>query len=194
MKNIYGIINEILYRIWKSEVMLQSRVKILIVIIIVFLLTSTCGCIHIDFGNPFRSEKPKPPEYHIIKKPGFPLAHTFDIRESLDPTYSDTQPFIIKPDTEWINVTIVVVLNSYNFINNSPIANYSILDRYVKVTIRDPKDKKQLDETYVETTDVRRQFSYPMEGDWVVLVDAVGLGYEDTFDSYHVNVFVNEPI
>lgn len=170
--------------------------KEIITITIIFILILTCGCIHIDFGNPFKSEKPKPPEYHIVTKEGFPMTHSFDISDPLNPDvkYSDTQPFIVKPKTDWVNISISIILNTYNFINDSPIGNYSLLDRYVYITILDPSDEKYYEKQFFESAEIKRQLSTPKPSDWKVLVEAIGLGYENIHDSYKINVIANEPI
>ncbi len=174
----------------------KPRIKsIFFITIIIFIILSISGCIHIDFGDPLRSEKPKPPEYHIVTKPGFPLKHVFDINDQWNPIESkETQPFIIKHKTEWFNISIEVVINTFNFINDSPLENYSFIDQFVHVTILDPDKEKYYDKEFFETDEVKRQLSTPKSGDWVVLVDAVGLGYGDIHDSYNINVIANEPI
>ena len=163
-------------------------------ITIILLLSSLSGCIHIDFGKPFKPEESEPPEYRIVQKEGFPISHSFDISVSLDPTYSETMPILVKKNTEWVNISIDVLINDFRFINNSPIENYSLLDRYVEVIITDPDGEDYYNKHFTETDEVKRQLSTPAPGPWVVKVEAVGLGYEDTKDSYRIDVIANEPV
>ena len=98
--------------------MKQKMIRNTLFIIVIIIFLSTSGCIHIDLGNPFKSEEEKPPEYRIITKPGFPLKHTFNINDPWNPIESEkSQPFIVKKMTEWVNISINVVLNTFNFIN-----------------------------------------------------------------------------
>ncbi len=158
------------------------------------MIILTSGCIHLDLGKPFQSEEPEPTEYQIVTKEGFPITHTFDTLEDLDPTHSDTQPIRVKKGTEWVNISISVVINDFQIINNSPLENYTLLDRYVEVIIEYPNKDEYYRKRFEETDDVKRQLSTPAAGPWVVKVEAVGLGYGDTHDSYRINVIANEPV
>ena len=122
------------------------------------------------------------------------MSHIFDTLNDQNIQYSDAQPFYVKKSTEWINISIRVVINTFNLINNSPFENYSFIDQQVAVTIFDPNDDHYFDETFIETDDVKRQLSTPQPGRWAVTVDAVGLGFEDTKDSFEIIVIANEPI
>jgi hypothetical protein len=163
-------------------------------ILMIFIFSSFSGCIHIDLGDPFKPEESEPPEYHIVAKEGFPISHSFNLQKSIDPTHSDTMPIRVKSGTEWVNISIKVVINDFNIINNSPIENYTQLDRYVEVTIDDPNAEQYYNKRFSESDEVRRQLSTPAPGPWVVKVEAVGLGWEDTEDSYLVDVIANEPV
>jgi hypothetical protein len=172
----------------------KMYLKTTILMILMIILVSSSGCIHIDFGNPFKTETPPPPEYRIKIKDGFPMSYTFDTLNDQDIQYSDAQPFYVKEDTQWINISMRVVVNTFNLLNNSPLENYSFVDQQVKITILDPNDDHYFDKTFFETDDVKRQLSTPQPGRWAITVDAVGLGYQDTKDSYEIIVIANEPI
>ena len=166
-----------------------------IMLFILFILVlSSSGCIHTDFGDPFRTEKPPPPEFEILAKEGFPMQHVFDTASDQDIKFTDARPFFIKEKTKWINITVHVVLNTYNFLNNSPLENYSFIEQYAKITILDPTDDDLFYWEFYETDDIKREVPTPLTGRWAVTVEAVGLGYGNTKDSYEINIIVNEPI
>jgi hypothetical protein len=165
--------------------------KMVILFLLVVILTSICGCIHIDFGDPFKSPEQKPTEFQVITKPGFPVSHTFDIENDEDVEESKTQPFHVLKYTEWVNISIEVTINNFELINSSVI-NSSILERYVHVTIKGPEGL-YLDQKFIESTKILRPLIPPTPGKWIVSVDARGFGYSGTYDSFKINVVAYEP-
>jgi hypothetical protein len=174
--------------------MQHSPRKIVLFAFLIIILISSSGCIHIDFGNPFKSEEPKKTEFEIKHKEGFPIAYEFDTLTNLNIENSDTEPIAVKSSTEWVNITIKVVINDLELINTTPIANYTNFERSVLVKLLDPDNKPYYEKKFIETDEVRRQLSTPAPGAWIVTVDAVGIGYEDTKDSYWIDVFAFEPV
>ncbi len=173
----------------------RTKIKIVMIIIIFLLLISTSGCIHIDFGNPFIEEEPKPTTYNINTKMGFPMSHSFDVTDIRNPDikYSDTQPFIIKKHTQWVNITIKVEIYQYSFFDISPFENYTYFEQYVEVRIEKPNDEIYFEQKFIDTDEENRGLDSPEKGVWKVFVEAAGLGYEDVHDKYYINVIVNEP-
>jgi hypothetical protein len=172
---------------------LSAKLKAPCLFVFLLLLVSTMGCIHVDFGNPFKKPEPKITGLDVVHKEGFPLTHIFKFDEGDSIQYSETQPFYIYKGTEWINISIIVTINSYNFINNSPI-NLSILERYVEIKLIDPEDKVPFRQKYIESTDRLVPVSLPTAGRWIVSVEAKGFGFEGTYDSYSVDVITYEPV
>jgi hypothetical protein len=166
--------------------------KLLSIFLLILLLTFSTGCIHIDFGDPFKEPKPKVTDFRITTKEGFPLQHVFNFEEDNDIKHSETQPFYIKKDTEWVNVSIIIVINNYEFVNNSPI-NISFLEQYVRVTLTGPDDEIYYNNKFTESAELLRPLDTPGSGRWIVAVEAKGFGYSGNYDSYTINVIVYEP-
>ena len=172
----------------------RAQIRIIALIMMFFLLIFSSGCIHIDFGDPFKSEEPEPTKYHIIQKDGFPFSYKFDTIEKRKIENNEAKPIIVKKGTEWVNISIKVVINEFNFINDSPIANYTSLERYVQVVIVNPDNEEYYRKKFIESDEVKRQLSTPATGRWGVKVNAVGLGYQGTHDSYLIDALANEPM
>ena len=151
------------------------------------------GCIHIDFGNPFKDKEPEPTEFQIITKEGFPIYYKFDIYEDPELKYSKTQPFYIPKGTEWINISIIVVFESYEYMNLS-IINLSSLERYVHITVTNPENEIIYGEKFMESVELLRSPMPPTPGPWIVGIEAKGMGYEDTYDYFEINVVTYEPV
>lgn len=164
------------------------------VLILLIILVSSSGCIHIDFGNPFKSEEPKAKEFEIKHKVGFPITYEFDTLTDQNIKNSDSGPIAVKSDTEWVNITIKIVINDLELINTTPIANYTNFERSVLVKLLDPDNRPYYEKKFIETDEVRRQLATPAPGAWKVTVDAVGIGYGDTKDSYWIDVYAYEPV
>ena len=122
------------------------------------------------------------------------MSHEFDLSVQMEIKHTDAKPINVKEDTIWINISINVVINDFNFINNSPIQNYSLLERYVLVTIEDQDKEEYFQKEFLETAEVHRQLLSPQKGLWAVKVEAVGLGYQELKDSYRIDVIANEPV
>ena len=167
-------------------------ITFLAISLIIYFTLFTSGCIHIDLGNPFHEPEPELSTPHVVNKPGFPLTHEFDMREDQDLKYSETQPFYLPKGTEWINISITIVLNYYELINDTPL-NTSLLDRYVIVKLTDPENNLQIDEEFTETDEVLRTIVSPQPGRWIVAVDARGWGNDEIHDYYIIDVISLEP-
>ncbi len=167
--------------------------KVLLVTVVTFLFIFSSGCIHVDLGNPFLEPEPKVTDYQIAPKEGFPLKHVFNIEVDSSTQFSETQPFYIEKGTEWFNISIIIVMNNYQYFNNSPI-NISFLEQYVKVTLTGPDDEIYYNTKFTESAEVIRPYDLPMTGLWIVAVEAKGFGYQGNYDSYEVNVVAYEPI
>lgn len=174
------------------ESLTKSLALKLIFIIIIFLVFSTSGCIHIDLGDPFKDPEDKPLEFNVVTKQGFPINHTFDTLDDQRLEKSRTQPFIVFKHTKWVNVSISVVLNDFGFLNSS-ITNSTIIDRYVHISLKNPEGI-YFDHNFKES-EKRLVPLIPLTfGKWIVSVEAKGFGYGGTYDSFMVNVKANEPI
>jgi hypothetical protein len=177
-----------------GEIMVRKfKISIIIVILLIFVMLGA-GCIHIDFGGPFRPAEEKPAEYQYIQKADFPISHEFDYGEQIDPEVSKTLPINVKKGTKWVNITIDVEINDYSLNNDTPIANDSLFERYVHVIIDDPNGEEYYNNKFLETNEDRRHLATPITGPWVVRVEARGFGYGDTKDSFSINAMANEPI
>lgn len=174
--------------------MQHSVLKPMILAILILVLVFSSGCIHIDFGNPFKSEEEKPMEFEIKHKAGFPLSYEFDTWTNKNIENRDSAPIAVKTGTEWINITIKIVINDIELINLTPISNYTNFERSVLVKLLDPDNTPYYEKKFIETDEIRRQLSTPAPGPWVVTVEAIGLGYEDIKDSYWIDVFAYEPV
>ena len=170
----------------------RKSTKIATISIIIILVLLTSGCIHIDLGNPFHEPKPKITEYKIVTKEGFPIKHVFNFAEDPDFMHSQTKPFYVYKGTEWVNISIIIVINTYMVINNTPI-NLSFLERYVKITIKNPEGKVDYQKRFVESVEQLRPVDKPETGTWIVEVEAKGIGDDETYDYYEVNVVAYEP-
>jgi hypothetical protein len=174
---------------------MQRAIKLCLVIFSTLCLALTsAGCIHFDFGDPFRSEEPEPTEYHLMHKEDFPISHYFDFSQNLDPKHSETNPIVVKKGTQWVNVTIEVMLNDFSIINDTPIGNDSLVERYVHVIIQDPEGEEYYNTRFLESAEVKRSISLPTKGPWVVKVEALGFGYQEIRDYYIINAVAFEPI
>ena len=171
----------------------SSISRFFILSILLLILVSFSGCIHVDLGNPFKEPTPTIEGYYVVHKNGFPLAHTFKVDEGDSIKYSETQPFYIYKGTEWINISIIVSLNSYNLVNSSPI-NLSFLERYVEVSLIDPSDEVVYKEKFLESDDKLVPVNSPASGRWIVAVEAKGFGVQGTYDSYMVDLITYEPV
>jgi hypothetical protein len=167
-------------------------IKALVVGVILILITLSSGCIHVDIGNPFQKPEPEIADYAIVTKEGFPLKHTFNL-DAGDIRYGETKPFYIKKGTEWANISIIVIINSYQIINGSPI-NISILEQYVKVSLRGPDDEVYYNDKFTESTEQLWPLNAPKTGRWIVAVDGQGFGTSGSNDYYEVNVVAYEPV
>jgi hypothetical protein len=166
--------------------------KIWSISFLVLLLSFSTGCIHVDLGNPFQEPEPKVTDFSIVTKQGFPLQHVFNFEEDSDIKHSETQPFYVKKDTEWVNISIIVIINNYEFINNSPV-NITILEQYVRVTLTGPDDEIYYNNKFTESAELLRPLDAPESGRWIVSVEARGFGYQGNYDSYTINVIAYEP-
>jgi hypothetical protein len=166
--------------------------KIFLISLLVILLISSSGCIHVDLGNPFKEPEPEVTDFRIITKEGFPLTHVFNFEEDSDIRHSDTQPFYVKKDTEWVNISIIVIINNYEFLNNSPL-NISFLEQYVRVTLTGPNEEIYYSNKFTESAELLRPLDAPESGRWIVAVEAKGFGYQGNYDSYTINVVAYEP-
>jgi hypothetical protein len=162
------------------------------IFLLILLLTFTTGCIHVDLGNPFQEPKPEVTDFSIVTKEGFPLQYVFNFEENSDIKHSETQPFYVKSETEWVNMSIIIIINNYEILNNSPI-NISILEQYVRVTLTGPDDEIQYNKKFTESAELLRPLDVPESGRWIVAVEAKGFGYQGNYDSYTINVVAYEP-
>lgn len=169
------------------------KIRPVLIFIIIFILLSLSGCVHIDLGNPFKTSEELPTDFHVITKAGFPMNHTFNTFEDGDLTFTDTQPFYVYEHTQWVNISIDVILNTGETINFS-IFNLSSFERFVHVIITDPYDEVYFEEHFLYTGDAFFPLTPPTAGGWVVAVEAKGVGYQDIRDFYGINVIAYEPV
>jgi hypothetical protein len=168
-----------------------SGLKIYLVAIFIFLIVGSCGCIHIDFGEPFGEPEPEITEFHVVTKEGFPIKHIFTNDEA-NQKHTETMPFNIKKETEWANISIKVEINNFGFINNSPI-NITFFEQYVYIIIEGPNEDIFFEHRYEESDMDIRPIPKPKEGVWIVRAEAKGFGNDETYDYYEVNVIAYEP-
>ena len=170
----------------------RNGIRILCIFLLINLFIFSSGCIHVDLGNFFDEPEPEVKDYRINTKEGFPLKHVFNFEQDNSIKKSETQPFYIKKGTEWANLSIIVVINNYEFINNSPI-DLSLLEQFVHVTLTAPDDSLFYDNKFTESAEIIRPMDEPEPGRWIVAVDAKGFGYQGNYDSYEINIVVYEP-
>jgi hypothetical protein len=102
-----------------------------------------------------------------------------------------------------MNITFEIEINDYEPIN---ITNQSLRDiiiellnlvhRHVEIALIDPKGKDIVREDYEESVDLQlfAGIEDPMEGTWVISIDAIGAGYQGQFnDNFMVDVKCYEP-
>ena len=175
-----------------SNIPMQLQMTILIALLIVLTVLSS-GCIHIDFGDPFKTHEPRPKEFQIVTKEGFPLNHTFDTISDQAFEITKTKPFYVKEYTEWVNISIEVVINKIENINTSIINLSTLLDRSVKVKLTGPNDIVYYQQEFTESDSRLLPVVPPSVGVWKVEVIAKGFGYGDIHDSFEIIVIAYEP-
>ena len=69
----------------------------------------------------------------------------------------------------------------------------SFLERYVKITIKNPEGIVDYQNKFIESVEQLRPVDDPETGTWIVEVEAKGTGDAETYDYYEVNVVAYEP-
>ena len=168
----------------------DTIIKLILLSTAIALIISSSGCIHIDLGNPFKDPEKKPTEYQIVDKLDPPITQTFDFNNLNSIETSITKPFYVQDGTEWVNVSIEIIINTYF---NTSIWNSTMIERYVTIIIDGPEGV-YFDQKFTESTKFLRPLIPPSSGTWIIKVEGRGWGYEDTKDHFEISATAYEPV
>jgi len=161
--------------------------KIGVMVILLFLTSTTCGCIDINLAKDLFFEEEEEVTFSIVDKAT--ISHIF--KTTSDPrsrSFDSTEMGFVKPDTQYLKFDMTVTIDEIplerlrEFIEGTSDDN-----RFVSVIIRNPEDEIVHTETYTVTDTIESLVFYrPISGLWQIIVSAEGIGsdlleYYDTF-------------
>jgi hypothetical protein len=182
----------------------MKKVAVIILIVIPLIAINFSGCIDIEIAKGLMGEEEKPKGFHTVTKRGFPVEHEFDLTEDITGyDYQKTHPIFVKGNTRWMNITFQITINDFEPIN---LTNESLRDiiiellnlvhRHVEITLTNSKGEEIVQGYYEESVDLQlfAEIEDPMEGTWVISIEAIGAGYQGQFqDGFMVDVECYEP-
>jgi hypothetical protein len=175
----------------------MSRSKALLLAMALILVPMFSGCINAhwtkDLINPDKGD------FVLEEVSKVRIIYFFNTVVN-DPTtwqfHQNNETTIVR-DTEWMRIHIEVRIDAIP--SDIPIPGGLPIpepERYVTLTVTMPDGTQWIDIRYNETIDDNFEILYPVHGEWMVTVDAVGYGLDaiSYHDYFKVFVDAREPV
>jgi hypothetical protein len=182
-----------------------------LVAVLLLMFLTTAGCINLDLANEFLV--PKKDEVVVFQWSTYNFNDSFESSTTAPlEIYDEEFEVEVKPQTKAMRINIAIVMRTIQEIWESlPEELKDILEewaerlfeftdqRYIEITIKMPNGNEIYNERFNQSTNLELDLiSTPMEGIWIVRVEANGAGYRYTegdleyHDSFSINVILHE--
>jgi hypothetical protein len=172
---------------------LVSRSKLLLAVSVLLLVSVIPGCINAQWSKGYIN--PDEGEFKMTEVNKVFIEKRFRTTVN-DPTtvqYHNENISAIIEGTEWMKVHVEVTLDDIPIPMELP---FEMPERYVQLIVTMPDGLVWLDVTFNTTTAENFDVLFPVQGDWIITMDAVGYGSDlvDYYDGFKVFVDAYEPV
>jgi len=172
---------------------LVSRYRLVLAVSVLLLVSLSSGCINAHWSKGYIN--PDEGDFKMTEVNKVFLEKRF--RTVLnDPTtveYHHDNISTIIDGTEWMKVHVEVTLDDVPIPVELPVPEP---ERYVQLIVTMPDGLVWLDVTFNTTTAENFDVLFPVQGDWIITMDAIGYGSDliDYYDGFKVFVDAYEPV
>lgn len=188
----------------------MKKLFALVAAVLLLFLTSA-GCINLDLANEYLV--PKKEKKVVFQWSTYNYYHSFNSSTTMPlEIYEEQFELEVKPQTKHMRINIEIVMRTIQEVWESlPEEVKDILEelaerifefadqRYIEITIDMPNSNTVYNERFNQSASIELDLiSSPMEGIWIIGVQASGAGYTYTqgdleyHDSFSINAILNE--